>query len=283
VRRAALACCIALGPALGAGAETEHPWPAQPSRAGSIASRIEPPASFTRVPAPDGSFAAWLRALPLRASGSRVRLFDGSEKELQDGVFAVVDIDVEPRDLQQCADAVMRLRAEYLWAAGCAERVAFDFTSGDRARWTDWRDGLRPAVAGRNVSWLQRSARDASYRSFRSYLSSVFTYAGSASLARELEAVVDPASVEPGDVFIQGGFPGHAVLVVDVARDASGARAFLLVQSYMPAQDVHVLRNPDRPGSPWYPARKDGELVTPEWTFSYGDLRRFPALACPGA
>ena len=56
--------------------------------------------------------------------------------------------------------------------------------------------------------------------------------------------------IRPGDFFIQGGFPGHAVVVLDVVEDPAGRRAFALAQSYMPAQDVHVLDNPDRPGSP---------------------------------
>jgi hypothetical protein len=268
------ACAVALllCVATATRADSAHPWP---TRAGTVplALRIATPPGFTRVAAPDDSFAAWLRGLPLREAGARVRLFDGRDKPHQDGVFAVVDIDVGATDLQQCADAVIRLRAEYLWAAGCAERVAFDFTSGDAARWSLWRKGQRPVVSGRKVSWQPRSRPDASYASFQRYLRSVFTYAGSASLARELEAVADPSGVRPGDVFIQGGFPGHAVLVVDVAQNAQGERRFLIAQSYMPAQDIHVLRNPEERESAWYPARTQGTLRTPEWTFDYRDLR----------
>lgn len=44
----------------------------------------------------------------------------------------------------------------------------------------------------------------------------------------------------------------------------------------MPAQDVHVLRNPsDGAPSPWYAADGGETLPTPEWTFRRGDLRRF--------
>lgn len=45
---------------------------------------------------------------------------------------AVIDIDVEKRDLQQCADAVMRLRAEWLWSIGTKDRIAFNYTGGGR-------------------------------------------------------------------------------------------------------------------------------------------------------
>jgi hypothetical protein len=81
-----------------------------------------------------------------------------------------------------------------------------------------------------------------------------------------------------GDVFIKGGFPGHAVLVADLAENkATGEKRFLLVQSYMPAQDIHVLKNPKtEDGSPWYSARIADQLVTPEWVFLKSALRRWP-------
>jgi hypothetical protein len=168
------------------------------------------------------------------------------------------------------------LRAEWLRAAGHGDRIAFHFTSGDLASYDRWIAGERPLVVRSWVTWIRRAERDDSYAGFRAYLDTVFRYAGSASLARELEPVADRNAVEIGDVFIEGGHPGHAVLVVDVARDpASGRRFFLLAQSYMPAQQVHVLRNPRR-GDPWYAAGDPGPLVTPEWIFPPRSLARFP-------
>ncbi|MGB5105373.1 MAG: DUF4846 domain-containing protein [Candidatus Zixiibacteriota bacterium] len=242
--------------------------------------RIKPPDGFERVPSSERSFASWLRGLPLRDSGTVVRLFDGQTKSCQGGVFAVVDPDVGTVNLQQCADAVIRLRAEYLLAVNCADQLHFSFTSGHPVRRSDWRAGYRPVVSGNKVSWVRQSLPDSSYTSFRNYLNSVFTYAGSFSLEQELIRVEDPANVLPGDVFINGGFPGHAVLAADVAEDSLGRRMFLLVQSFMPAQDIHVLVNPTSGDSPWYPALSQGTLVTPEWTFSYRELRRFIVSDC---
>jgi hypothetical protein len=68
---------------------------------------------------------------------------------------------------------------------------------------------------------------------------------------------------------------------VDVVEDGKGRRAVLLAQSYMPAQDIHVLRNPNTPGNPWYVIEGDDPLTTPEWDFLAGALRRFPAGGCP--
>jgi len=255
-----------------------HPWPG--SEGETLSERIALPPGWTRLEVEAGSFGAWLRRLPLRPGRPPVRLFDGRLKANQDAHEAVVAIDVGRGDLQQCADAVIRLRAEWLWEHGCEAAIAFRFTSGDLARWEAWKGGQRPRVSGSRVEWVASARPDGSYASFRRYLAAVFAYAGSLSLARELVPVPDPLQVEPGDVFVQGGSPGHAVLVVDVATDAEGHRWFLLVQSYMPAQEIHLLCNPATPGSPWYAAAAAGFLATPEWTFRFADLRRFPPVAC---
>jgi hypothetical protein len=206
-------------------------------------------------------------------------LHDGRRKANQTAHHVVLDVDVGPEDLQQCADVVIRLRAEYLFSGPCRDAIRFNFTSGDTARWSEWRDGIRPQVRGNEVSWRRTAEADDSYANFRSYLDTVFTYAGTASLERELSPVTDPAKPRVGDVFIQGGFPGHAVIVVDVAEDSAGSRVFLLAQSYMPAQDIHVLRSFEET-DPWYVARSEGVLVTPEWDFRHRDLKRFKPTAC---
>lgn len=253
-----------------------YPWLESPSPADSLERRIPAPTGFERAPLTAGGFGEWLRGLPLKKGRPPVYLHDGRTKRNQDAHWAVVDIDTGEKDLQQCADAVMRLRAEYLFGAGRLDEISFRFTSGDPAPLAKWSEGHRPVVRGNRVSWKRSSPPDATYGSFRRYLDTVFTYAGSASLARELSAAGDPRDVEAGDVFIQGGFPGHAVLVVDVAvNPRTNARRFLLAQSYMPAQDIHILRNPAHEDNPWYDGVLGDTLVTPEWTFRRGDRRRF--------
>jgi hypothetical protein len=237
-------------------AEPAYPWlPSPRSPTGDrLDSRISPPPGAKRVAVAPGSFGEWLRGLPLLPVGTPVLLFNGKQKARQDVHAAVVDIDVGNRDLQQCADAVMRLRAEYLYSKGRAVRFhpdpgkprTLEFTSGPRDK-------------------------------FRNYLVRVFADAGSASLQAELARAGDKA-VQPGDVLIQGGYPGHAVIVLDVAEDASGRRFLLLGQSYMPAQQFHVVKNLDFPSlSPWYDAATlDTGLQTPEWlAFKRKDVRRF--------
>src|SRR5688572_11354147 len=80
----------------------------------ALSSRFPAPRGFRRVPAAADSFGVWLRGLPLKPGRPAVLLFDGALKGNQDAHEAVLDIDVGDEDLQQCADAVIRLRAEYL-------------------------------------------------------------------------------------------------------------------------------------------------------------------------
>jgi hypothetical protein len=256
-----------------------YPWQATAAD-GTVESRVQVPPGFARRPAPANSFAAWLRGLPVKSGRPAVRLFNGQLKANQDAQHVVLDIDVGKRDRQQCADAVIRLRAEYLHHAGRDGEICFRFTNGSPARWTEWRAGMRPNLSARKTVWEKTAAPDPGYPSFRRYLDMVFSYAGTFSLHRELDKVSDPRTIEAGDVFIEGGFPGHAVIVVDVAEDGRGRRAVLLAQSYMPAQDIHILRNLASPDQPWYVIDGDGPVSTPQWDFPAGSLRRFSA-ACP--
>ncbi len=257
--------------------EIPYPWTDGYEVKQALVRRIPLPHGYRRIPLEPGSFEHWLRHLPLKKGSPPVFLHDGTPKPNQDAHAAVVDIDVGHRDLQQCADAIIRLRAEYLFASGAGQAIVFNFTSGDPARFRDWARGMRPRLRGNTVSWVRSSKKDRSYRNFRDYLNTVFVYAGSYSLEKELNPVRELSGMKIGDVFIQGGFPGHAVLVADMAiHEISGRKIFLLVQSYMPAQDIHILKNPgNQDMSPWYALDFGSRLQTPEWTFRNTDLRRF--------
>lgn len=244
----------------------------------TIESRIAPPHGYVREKSDSHSFTTYLRHLPLLAPGSKVKLYNGQEKRNQAAAYAVVDMEIGKRDLQQCADAVMRLRAEYLWAQQRYEDIRFNFTNGFPAEYKKWAEGNRIKVSGNKAMWQAAAGKDYSYKTFRKYLDIVFMYAGTASLSKEL-LKIPYSMLQAGDVFIQGGSPGHAVIVVDVARHPqTGKKVFLLAQSYMPAQQIHVLVNPaNHRLSPWYELTEseEGKLYTPEWVFRKGDLKRF--------
>ncbi len=239
-----------------------------------LALRFREPEGFERIPTEEHSFQAWLRNLPLKPDGAPVLYFDGREKEAQVHA-AVLAMDIGNRDLQQCADAAIRLRAEYLYQNGKRDEIAFNFTNGFRADYSSWRSGKRIQVNGNTVSWNESGKAADDYGTFRSYLDLVFAYAGTLSLSKELKSVPLDA-MQAGDVFIQGGSPGHCVIVVDVARNPSGEKRFILAQSYMPAQEIHILKNDGNPAeSPWYAPKETETLNTPQWTFNWEDLKRF--------
>ncbi len=250
-----------------------YPWLAAPGPpAATVAARFPVPAGCQRVAVAAGSWGEWLRWLPLLPAGTPARLYDGTLKNRQDVVAAVVNIDVGRQDLQQCADAVIRLRAEYLFAHDPAE-VHFRLTTGYDFRFSDYVGGQTFAVRGEKVVPAPKAAEAPTHAALARYLLPTFGYAGTLSLSRELRAV-PLAQVQPGDVLIRGGSPGHAVLVLDVAENrASGARYMLLAQSYMPAQSIHVLR--DEVSGTWFRADEYGNVSTPEWGFRGDELKRF--------
>lgn len=242
----------------------------------TIAERFSPPKEFARATQPENSFGAYLQNFKLKPHGALVHYYNGAVKP-NDGIYdAVLDIDVGKRDLQQCADAIMRLRAEYLYGQERYDAIHFNFTSGFRADYSKWRQGYSINVKGNDCTWVKKAAPSTAYVSFKEYLQVVFTYAGTLSLEKEMKAV-SMDDLQIGDVFIKGGSPGHAVIVVDVAvHEQTGEKLFLLAQSYMPAQEIQVLKNPMNPGiSPWYSAQFSGPLLTPEWTFQRSHLKRF--------
>jgi hypothetical protein len=219
--------------------------------------------------------ASYLQDLSFKEDNS-VYLYNGQLKYNQSAQYAVIDIDVGTKDLQQCADATMRLRAEHLYKTGQFDQIQFHFTSGHLAKWTSYASGYRPRISGSSVNWVKSAKADSSHSNFRKYMDLIFSYCGTRSMDKEVQRI-GIKDVQPGDVFHVTGNPyGHAITVMAVAKDTSGSPIFLLSQSYMPAQNIHVLVNPnDKKLSPWY-ALKEGEyLITPEWDFPPNSLKRW--------
>ncbi len=242
----------------------------------SILTRFSPPLEFERSPVLPGSFGYFLRRLPLKDSSSSVSYFDQSIKENNNIYDAIVDLDIGDKDLHQCADAVIRLRAEYFWHKKNYNRIQFSLTNGMIVPYKKWMKGYRVKVEGNKTSWVKSGKSSNDYSSFWEYLEFIFTYAGTYSLSKELDsATLDDIKI--GDVFIQGGFPGHAIIVVEmVQHKKTGEKMIMLAQSYMPAQEIQILKNMDSFLSPWYPVDKQmSSLITPEWNFEWSDLKRF--------
>ncbi len=238
----------------------------------TVQTRFNTPPGFERTEVDANSFANYLRQLPLKPSGTKVKYFNGDTKN-KDVYDAVVDMEISNRDLQQCADAIMRLKGEYLYSIKAYDKISFNLTNGFKMDYSEWMAGNRLAIDGNKTSWRKNAEPSNTYKDFRNYMEMVFAYAGTISLAKELhtKSIKDLAA---GDVFITGGSPGHAVIVVDVAENKSGEKVFMIAQSYMPAQETQILKNKnDDKLSSWYSACIEDKLYTPEWTFEAGHLK----------
>src|SRR5437867_4432670 len=66
----------------------------------SMIVNINPPAGYHRSAQPAGSFGEWLRMIRLKKD-RKVYLYNGRLKSNQDAQFAVLDIPVGNKDLQQ--------------------------------------------------------------------------------------------------------------------------------------------------------------------------------------
>jgi hypothetical protein len=153
------------------------------------------------------------------------------------------------------------LGQEYLYQTKQYNKIHFNFLSDGKPRYY-------------NIY----SKGDRSYKKFRQYLDYIFSYANSSSLRDEMEPVSKMNDLQIGDCFVQKGNPiGHAVIIVDMAwNKQTGEKMFLVAQSYMPAQSIHVLSNLDNQNiTPWYSSNFGETIKLPGWTFYKKDLRRF--------
>lgn len=254
-----------------------YSWLQSYSPKNALVNRIAVPQGYKRIEVKAGSFGEWLRFLPLKEGRPQLKLYNGKLKGNQSVHEAIVDIDVGTTDIQQCADAVMRMRAEYLYSIKDYKNLHFNFTSGHSVGFEKWSQGYRTQIKGNNVTWIKSAEKNDNYKVFRSYCNTIFNYAGTASLSEELKKVDDVKNIQIGDVFIVGGFPGHAVLVVDMCEHTkTKEKLFLIQQSYMPAQEIHVLKNFNSSAlSPWYSINFGNVLETPEWSFQKNQLMRW--------
>jgi hypothetical protein len=226
----------------------------------NVINRFKTPAGYQQSSTAAGSFGAWLQALPLKPVGTHTKTYKDDIARTDAYTAAIVDMSIGNQDLQQCADAVMRLRGEYLYQQKNYKAISFNFTSDFRCDFIHYADGYRY----NNGHWILKAKKDYSYPSFLRYMNLVFNYAGTLSLQKELKKVQNNSGIKPGDVFIKGGSPGHCFMVMDVVENAQHHQKFLLAQSFMPAQNIQILQYND---DPWFSVDKPSSIP-------YGELIR---------
>ena len=194
---------------------------------------IPAPIGYKRVPAQAGDYTTYLRALPLKPRGSKVQLYTGGEANYQWLSTAVVDMPLLS-NAEQCADVTMRLRAEYLYKKGRYSDIRF----------TDVNQRVAQYQGGKSRA------------NFELFLKKVYGICNTFSLYHETKprAIQE---VQPGDVLVyparDGRQYGHALMVVDVAKNKAGKVAIMCVEGNTPARDIHIVRNATHPfRNPWF-------------------------------
>jgi hypothetical protein len=154
-----------------------YPWldetdydPAQ-----TIGYRIAQPRGWQRVGVEPGSFAHWLRFLPLEPGEGVVHLADGQPRKNQAAHLAVIDRPAGPTDDEPALAALRQLRSDFLRAAG------YD------------RDAPRELVEVDDRADIQ--------------IGDVFMPLSRAHAAMVVDMVVNPRTGEKGLLLIQAGQP----------------------------------------------------------------------------
>lgn len=242
----------------------------------TVDSRIVVPENFSRASYAADSFSAYIQQYHLLPFDAEVINYDGKPYFYQQGHVGVLDVPVPSNGLQQCADALIRLRAEYLWQHNRKDEIAFNFTSGHRCSWISYAEGYRPKINGNKVSFHRTASANHSEENFYRYLNLMYTYSGTQSLFDELPKITSLENIEVGDMLIQPGFPGHVMMVVDKATSENDSILFIFAQGNTPAQSVHILKNPnDAVISPWFEITLGQPLMIPTYHFDEIKIMRF--------
>ena len=243
----------------------------------TLFTRFITPKGYKRVEAEKGSFADFIGNYSLEPDGTPVHYFDKREKS-GEGHAAVFSMEVGEEDLQQCADSIMRIYAEYLYKNGNEDKISFKFVDGFVCDYNHWKQGYRVKFVDDKPYWEKKTDADNSEETFKKYLRIVFAYSSTLSMEKEAKPI-DISQLKVGDIFINGGSPGHVVMVADICENEAGEKAFLLAQGFMPAQSFHIIKNPAHSGDPWYyESEVKYPFRTQSYTFDEGSLRRLNYL-----
>jgi hypothetical protein len=241
----------------------------------TIISRVKSLEGYKRADYPKGGFENYLRNYKLKPFGSKIINYDDSEYYWQGGHIGILEIPVPKNGLQQCADALIRIRSEYLWDNNRKDEIGFKFTSGHYCSWEKYAEGYRPKIKGNKVTFHKTASTNTSKENFYKYLNLIYMYSGTLSLYNELKSI-QTKDLKIGDMLIKGGSPGHIVMIADEVVNDKGEKRFLLFQGNTPAQSVHLVKNlEDSEISPWYQLEDEAVITVSNYTFGSAKFVRF--------
>lgn len=221
-----------------------------------ISTRFNAPEGFTKVEVEEGSFAEYLRNLPLKPYTDCALLWD---KTINDSApwHGVIKQDICDQNTQQCVDTVIRLWAEYLFANERYEEISFDFftTPVFHCDFVTWASGQRVKIVNNKPIWYENEnvqKDDYSYENLTKYLEYVYMYANTNSYKMQTTKIsYDDLSI--GDMIIAvsselnkanpdlGASLGHAMIIVDMAVNAEGEKVYLIAEGNTPATQPYII------------------------------------------
>lgn len=249
----------------------------------SIGTRINPPMGYSRIFAAENSFASFMRKYPVKMAGAQVMQYDETARTDAQAA-AVLDVVLGKKNHEGPAGAVARLIAEYYYDQEDYSAISFTIGNGFDFTFNKWRKGNKLKSSGNQLEWVSGGEDSNSEDNFKSYLSTLFVYISMSTLQKDLQKVedVDADEIQVGDLYLAQNSDGKsmAVMVADICQnDETGERLMLLVQGGTPAQQLHIVDNPnDSSIAPWYPCGFTSELNTPDAVLDIEQRYRFKEM-----
>ncbi len=215
---------------------------------------IPAPSGYKQISYKKHSFSRWLQHLPLK-NNKKIISHRKKEIALFYNIFAVVDMPLLFKgNVEQCADYCMRFWAEYHKDHNKLSALyLYSYT------------GIRRYFARQHLS-------------YKKFLFKRFLYSNSYSLKRGCEKILKNESLIVGDMFVQNkkGGIGHVSLIVNICKNKSGKKLYLIGFSFMPAQEFHIEYAEEKYGTAgWFSYAGYISYLKKHFPFGKPVLRRF--------
>jgi hypothetical protein len=226
----------------------------------SIFKQVLPPFGYTKVETPASSFGEWLRFLPLYPVDRAVLDYEGNVIKMASQVIRVIQLDNPSHGMQQCADTVIRLWAEYLKSRDQLDQLELHTQNGQSSSWRRWAAGYRPVLKGNSFHWIKKESPTSNQTRelhFKEYITWLMQWTGTLALARDLSRVTQ-SELDIGHMFVHpnrsGNNIGHISIIVDKAvQEGNSVPIYLIAWGFIPAQDFHIIQPPrNLPHYPWF-------------------------------
>ncbi|MBD5269834.1 MAG: DUF4846 domain-containing protein [Bacteroides sp.] len=236
----------------------------------TVRTRYHLPAGFYRTTPSRGSWEEFLQNLPLTGKDAAPFVFNGVQRE-QQGYTSVADVDTDSLDLHHSVNAVVRLRAEYLFDSGQYDKIHFTLNNNSRCDFLKWAQEFQASdnekKAGSNDSSKENGF---SHGVFLTYLRFILAHIDQKSFLSDMEEISEE-NFGIGTVIIDSKPPYACAIVVDYIKagvDKNGLNdsdAVLLAQGGILSQDIVILDGNYREGL-FSPNQDEDRYYSSIWT-----------------